>query len=102
MGIVLLYTYFLASVALVVLGVTYFVRVARGVAVLGGNGMPTPKWLYVFIFCVGCLGVVSSAPSIFSDNPHWFVDKIYFAVSKVIAALTYSLEPTPATDAHFV
>ena len=65
MGIVLLYTYFLANVALVVVGVTYFVRLARGVAVLGGHGMPTPKWLYVFIFCLGCLGVVSSAPSIF-------------------------------------
>jgi hypothetical protein len=88
MGTVLLHTYFLASIALVVLGVTYFVRVSRGIAVLGGNGVPTPKSLHVFIFCIGCLGVVSSAPSIFSDNPHWFVEKIYFAVSKIIAALT--------------
>jgi hypothetical protein len=87
-GTVLLYTYFLTSLVLLVLGVTQFVRVTRGVAVLGGNGIPTPKWLHVFVFCLGCLGVVSSAPSIFSNNPHWFVDKIYFAVSRLIAAFT--------------
>ncbi len=88
MGVILLYAFFLASVALAVLGATYFVRVTRGIAVLGGNGMPTPKWLHAFTFCFGCLGVVSSAPSIFSDNPHWFVDKIYFAVSKLVAVFT--------------
>ena len=88
MGTILLYAFFLASIALAVLGATHFVRVIRGIAVPGGNGMPTPKWLHVFTFCFGCLGVVSSAPAIFSDNPHWFVDKVYFAVSKLIAAFT--------------
>jgi hypothetical protein len=88
MGRVLLYTYFLASVGLIVLGVKDFVRVTRVVAVLGRDEAPTPKWLPVFIFCFGCLGVASSAPSIFSNNPHWFVDKIYFVVSRVIAALS--------------
>ena len=88
MGTVLLYTYFLISITLLVLGATHFVRVSMSTPVLGGNGMPTPKWLHGSFFAFGCLGVLSSAPSIFSDNPHWFVDKIYFAVSKVIAAFT--------------
>jgi hypothetical protein len=85
MATILLYTFFVTSGALALLGAIYFVRSSRGVAVVGGNGEPTPRWLNVFLFCFGCLGVVSSAPSIFSDNPHWFVDKIYFAVSKLIA-----------------
>ena len=84
MGAVLLYAYFAVSVLLLVLGLTYFVRVSRGVPVLGGNGTPTPKWLHVCVFCLGCLGVLSSAPSIFSDNPHWFVDKIYSLVGSII------------------
>ena len=85
MATVLLYTFFVTSIVLALCGAIYFVQASRGVAVLGGNGMPTPKWLHVFVFCFGCLGVLSSAPSIFSDNPHWFVDKIYLVVSKVVA-----------------
>jgi hypothetical protein len=83
----MLYTFFTASAALALLGAVYFIRVTRGMAVLGGNGMPTPRWLHAFIFCIGCLGVLSSAPSIFSDEPHWFVDKIYYVVSQIIEAL---------------
>jgi hypothetical protein len=85
MATILLYTFFFTSVALALLGAIYFVRSSRGIAVLGDNGESTPKWLHVFLFCFGCLGVFSSAPSIFSDNPHWFVDKIYFVVSKLVA-----------------
>jgi hypothetical protein len=85
MAAILLYTFFLTSVASAWFGAVYFVRASRGVAVPGGESMRTSKWLHVFVFCFGCLGVLSSAPSIFSDNPHWFVDKIYFVVSKVIA-----------------
>lgn len=85
MAAILLYTYFFTSAALALLGAIYFVQSSRGVAVWGGNGGRTPKWLHGFLFCFGCLGVFSSAPSIFTDNPHWFVDKIYFAVSKLIA-----------------
>jgi hypothetical protein len=81
---VVLYLFFIASTALAVFGALYFIRVTRGVAVLGGNGLPTPRWLHGFVFCIGCLGVFASAPSIFSDNPHWFVDKIYYVVSKII------------------
>lgn len=84
----LLYAYFLISVTLLVLGATYLLRVSMGIPVLGGNGLPTPRWLHGFVFAFGCLGVLSSAPAIFSNNPYWFVDKIYFAVSKVIAAFT--------------
>ena len=85
MDTILLYGFFLTSLFLTGVGATYFVRASRGVAVLGQNGLPTPKWLHVFVFCFGCLGVASSAPLIFSDNPHWLVDKIYFAVSKLLA-----------------
>lgn len=86
MTTVLLYTFFAISVALSFLGAIYFIRACRGIVVLGGNSMPTPMWLHVFVFCFGCLGVLSSAPSIFSNNPHWFSDKIYFVVSKIVAA----------------
>lgn len=88
MGTVLLYAYFLISLTLAALGATYLVRISMGIPVLAGNGMPTPKWVAGFVFFLGFLGVLSSAPSIFSDNPHWFVDRIYFAVSKLIAAFT--------------
>jgi hypothetical protein len=84
---VLLYSYFLVSLALTWMGAVYFVRVSRGIAVLGGNGMPTPKWLHAFVFGFGVLGVLASAPSIFTGNPHWFVDKIYFVVSRIIAVV---------------
>ncbi len=87
MGTVLLYTFFLASAALALMGAVYFVRACRGTPVSGGNGVPTPKWLHIFTFCFGCLGILSSAPSVFTDNPHWFVDKIYFVVSKAMAML---------------
>lgn len=83
MSTILLYSYFLTSVVLLVLGATYVVRVSRGIPVLGANGEPTPKWIPIFVLCLGSLGVASSAPSIFTDNPHWFVDKLYFAVSKI-------------------
>lgn len=83
----LLYSFFATSVFLASRGAISFIRVSRGIAVEGGNSMPTPRWLHAFVFLFGCLGILSSAPSIFSDNPHWFVDKIYFAVSMVIAAL---------------
>jgi hypothetical protein len=86
MATVLLYTYFAASVALALIGAASLVRLSRGVAVPGANGIPMPKWLHVFLLCFGCFGMLSSAASIFGDDPHWFVDKIYFVVSKIIAA----------------
>ena len=85
MSTVLLYTYFIVSVIMALMGAVYFVRVSRGVAVLGGNGATTPRWLHAFFACLGGLGMLASAPSIFADNPHWFVDKIYFVVSKIVA-----------------
>lgn len=85
MAAILVHTFFLTSVAIALLGAIYFVQSIRGIAVLGGNGKPTPKWLNVFVFFFGCLGVISSAPSIFSNNPYWFSDKIYFAVGKLVA-----------------
>jgi len=85
MSVVLLYAFFLASVFLASMGAVYFILVSRGIAVRGGNGMPTPGWLHAFVFLFGCFGILASAPSIFSDNPHWYADKIYLVVSKVIA-----------------
>lgn len=85
MARVLLYVLFFISVLLMVLGAWSYVRASRGITVGGGNGDALPRWFLVFVFLFGCLGVLSTAPSIFSDNPHWFVDKIYFAVSRLLA-----------------
>jgi len=77
---VMLYAYLLVHVAMIGLGGKYLVSVTRGVSVVGPNGGVMPKWLPIFLICLGFLGIASSAPSIFSNNPYWFADKIFFAV----------------------
>lgn len=81
------YMYFALSIAFIAIGVYYLVRVARGLPVEGANGGYVPVWTHWWAIGMGVLGVLASAPSIFTDNPHWFVDKIYFVVSKVIEAI---------------
>lgn len=88
MNTVLLYGYFLASALVAAIGFVYFIRVSRGIVVPGGNGAATAKWLHGFCIGLGSVGIMASAPSIFSDNPHWFVDKIYFLMSQMISAFS--------------
>jgi hypothetical protein len=86
--IALLYIFFAASAAMVVFGSMYLIRSLAGRSVLSEAGHPIAKWVHIYSIGLGSLGLLSSAPSIFSDNPHWFVDKIYFAVSRLIEAFT--------------
>ncbi len=81
---ILLYGYFLVSAIVALMGLGYLIRVVRGGAVLAANGTPTPTYFLVYMLGLGVFGMLASAPSIFSDNPHWFSDKIFFVVSKVI------------------
>jgi hypothetical protein len=83
----LLYGYFVISLIILGLGVYYTATIIR--VRTGGNvvGKPKPPMLGIAIFVLlfGLLGAVASAPVIFTDNPTWLTDKIFFVVNWIIS-----------------
>jgi hypothetical protein len=47
------------------------------------NDAPTPRWFWPFCICFGLFGVFSSAPGIIFHQPWWFIDKVFWVISKM-------------------
>ena len=85
---ILVHFFFLLSLAVIAYGVYYWVRLLRGRPQLAGNGEPLPWWAWATIVSFGSLGVAASAPGLFFDQPHWFDDKIFWVVERLLGLFT--------------
>ncbi len=81
---ILVWIYLLASIAIFASAVYYEVLYLLGRRDAGfTNGAIAPKWLYPFIAGFGLLGILSSAPGAIFHQPTWFIDKVFWLISKL-------------------
>ena len=80
----LVHVFFWVCILLIAMAAYYWVRLFRGRPKLDPKGNPLPWWVWATFAGVGVLGAVASAPGLFFDQPHWFIDKIYWVVESFV------------------
>lgn len=81
---ILVWIYFLGSLVLFLMAVYCQVLYVLGRKDAGMTGGSTaPGWLWVFIMAFGLLGILVSAPGAIFHQPDWFIDKVFWLISKL-------------------
>lgn len=47
------------------------------------DGNTAPGWLWIFMMAFGAFGILASAPSAVFHQPDWFIDKVFWLISKL-------------------
>lgn len=81
---ILVWIYMLVSAAIFLMAAYCQVLYLLGQKSAGMTGDKTaPRWLWTFIMVFGLLGILSSAPGAIFHQPDWFIDKVFWLISKL-------------------
>lgn len=81
---ILVWIYMLVSAALFVSAAycqVLYLLGRKDAGMTGGN--TAPGWLWVLIMAFGLLGILASAPGAIFHRPDWFIDKVFWLISKL-------------------
>lgn len=81
---IVVWAYVLLSIAIFLLAAYYQVLYVLGrkdAGMTGGN--TAPGWLWIFMMAFGAFGILASAPGAIFHQPDWFIDKVFWLISKL-------------------
>jgi hypothetical protein len=83
----LVWVMFIASTLLLLMTGRNVIRRAKGQRVVDVRDKPLPwQWDAMFMF-FGLIGVVSTVPGLFFDQPHWAIDHVWRLLSMQVKML---------------
>ena len=68
-----------------IVGALGLIREWRGNPTCAVNGGQVPKWVHAYGVALGAFGVLAAVPVLFTDNPYWLTDKIFYGVDLVLS-----------------
>lgn len=84
----IIWVFFVASVTLVFGVLWKFWRRSRGQRIVDFGGRPIPWQLDAVFQMFGAIGVASTVPGLFFDQPHWLIDHVWRVIGKIAGEAT--------------